>query len=218
MASQRELSLRRPSTHRHHPSLLPQWGWWYICALQMTPRALFVFTHAAQVHVHTITSMFLCESVMPAGVYHLSCLFSIKFSDVSLEQKMVVKHLLKKKALLCFRRERKKTHKNRGDEVKEKSPINSGNGTCGAGLCFPNIPADWGGWEKGCETVGEGWVYADGGGLRGNEWEQTEMEGVGGVKCREWDRLWRKHGEGEWARGVRLRVLISRWLHSEEHV
>lgn len=40
---------------------------------------------------------------------------------------MAVKHLLKKKALLCFRRERKNTHKNRGDEVKEKSPINSGN-------------------------------------------------------------------------------------------
>lgn len=35
--------------------------------------------------------------------------------------------------------ERKKPS-HRGDEVKEKSLINSGNGTCGAGLCFPNIP------------------------------------------------------------------------------
>lgn len=139
-------------------------------------------------HIHVF---FVNLSCLPASSICLACFQSSPLMV------MVVKHLLKKKALLCFRRERKNTHKNRGDEVKEKSPINSGNGTCGAGLCFPNIPADWSGWEKGCETVGEGWVYADGGGLRGNEWEQTETEGVGGVKCRERDRLWRKHGEGE---------------------
>lgn len=164
----------------------------YMCTADDTTGTFCFYTCSAGTcaynHIHVF---FVNLSRLPASSICLACFQSSPLMV------MVVKHLLKKKALLCFRRERKNTHKNRGDEVKEKSPINSGNGTCGAGLCFPNIPADWSGWEKGCETVGEGWVYADGGGLRGNEWEQTETEGVGGVKCRERDRLWRKHGEGE---------------------
>lgn len=104
----------------------------------MTPRAPSVFTHAAQVHVHTITSMFFSVNLsrLPASSICLACFQSSPLMV------MAVKHLLKKKTFLCFRRERKNTHKNRGDEVKEKSPINSGNGTCGAGLCFANTPAD----------------------------------------------------------------------------
>lgn len=41
----------------------------------------------------------------------------------------------------AIRRERgREKKKHIGDEVKKKSLISSGNGTCGAELCFPNIP------------------------------------------------------------------------------
>lgn len=189
----------------------------YMCTADDTTGTFCFYTCSAGTcaynHIHVF--MWICHacrrlsSVLLVFNQVLRCIFRTEDGGQTFTEE---------KGLTLLQEREKKTHKNGWDEVKEKSPINSGNGTCGAGLCFPNIPADWGGWEKGCETVGEGWVYADGGGLRGNEWEQTEMEGVGGVKCREWDRLWRKHGEGEWARGVRLRFLISRWLHSEEHV
>lgn len=65
---------------------------------------------------------------------------------------------IEKLTLLQEREREKELMKHIGEEAQEKSLINSGYGTCGAGQCLPNIPEGWRGWGKG---PGEGCAYAD---------------------------------------------------------